>query len=198
MILTGKQLSTEPAELVKTPEEAEEIIKRLEWELSNSPISGIGLSGPQVDINKAAAIVRMGRYSVNLVNPVLVEANGLVIFEEGCLSFPGEQATTIRFEEIVVEMIDDYGPSLSSGVRRVAFGGSVDGNLNKVAELLCVCVQHEISHLYSMTMHDFKPEEIGRNDQCPCRSGKKNKKCCGHKLYNRNLDKLFINSYRSE
>lgn len=32
-----------------------------------------------------------------------------------------------------------------------------------------------------------KPSKIGRNDPCPCQSGKKYKKCCGH-IQQNNID----------
>ena len=52
--------------------------------------------------------------------------------------------------------------------------------------LEAVCVQHEIDHLNGLTIHDreikLEPTKvetkIGRNDPCPCGSGKKHKKCC--------------------
>jgi len=52
--------------------------------------------------------------------------------------------------------------------------------------LEAICVQHEIDHLNGITIHDrenkSKPiiseKKIGRNDPCPCGSGKKYKKCC--------------------
>ena len=47
-------------------------------------------------------------------------------------------------------------------------------------------VQHEMDHLDGKLMIDriFKAipivtKKIGRNDKCPCGSGKKFKKCCG-------------------
>ena len=49
-----------------------------------------------------------------------------------------------------------------------------------------VCVQHEIDHLNGMRILDRAQEltirrdkpKIGRNEKCPCGSGKKYKKCC--------------------
>lgn len=35
--------------------------------------------------------------------------------------------------------------------------------------------------IISLTASNLKKEKIGRNDQCPCGSGKKYKKCCGKK-----------------
>lgn len=221
MILLDKQLSTETTERV-TIDEAMEIIPRLEWELRHSPIPGIGLAAPQIGINKAVAIIRVQNqfdptnpiHSVNLVNPKLIEAYDLVQYNEGCLSFPGKAAKTIRFDEIIVETADDHDyhaenvnamrynrqpmdlPLLTNGRRLLGFGqGSMEPEVRQVEQLVCICVQHEFSHLLGLTMYDFKPLEVGRNDSCPCGSGKKNKKCHNNKYYNKNLEKLFNPEY---
>ena len=60
-------------------------------------------------------------------------------------------------------------------------GGDTDLDL-----LESVCVQHEIDHLNGMRILDRAMEltirrdkpKIGRNEPCPCGSGKKYKKCC--------------------
>ena len=48
-----------------------------------------------------------------------------------------------------------------------------------------VCVQHEIDHLNGVVCMDrkvnttiVKDKKVGRNEPCPCGSGKKYKKCC--------------------
>jgi len=41
--------------------------------------------------------------------------------------------------------------------------------------------QKEIDKEYKKTKTVVKGEKIGRNDPCPCGSGKKYKKCCGNK-----------------
>ena len=230
MILTGDQLSKEPTELA-TNEEAIEIIRQLEKALHTSGQSSIGLAAPQIGINKAVAIVRIPNVdsnfdaidpaepiiSINLVNPVLVQGNGYVLYEEGCLSFPGTYAKTVRFEQVVIESLDDYEyyasqvntsryrlkasdiPLFSDARRKIVFGRLDDRNpdVDKLSLLTSVCVQHEFSHLLGLTFYDFKPQEVGRNDKCPCGSGKKNKKCCSITYYNSNLVRLFRPEYRS-
>ncbi len=223
MILTNEKLPTEPAEIA-SKDEALEIITRLEWELAYSPIQGIGLAAPQIGINKAVAIVRIKNpgdptdpvTSINLVNPKLIEAYDIIQFNEGCLSFPGMAAKTVRYNEVVIETIDDYDyyseqvnarrnkrepeprPLLTDN-RRLLFLGEVISDpqpARQLQQLVCVCAQHEFSHLLGLTMFDFKPKEVGRNDQCSCGSGKKNKKCHNYDYYNNNLNKLFNPNYR--
>ena len=60
--------------------------------------------------------------------------------------------------------------------------------------VICVAIQHEIDHLFGITLDkkDGAIEKIsigmdskwkvGRNDPCPCGSGKKFKKCCWLKM----------------
>jgi peptide deformylase len=227
MILLDKQLSTEVTESV-TKDEATEIIAQLEWELRHSTNPGIGLAAPQIGINKAVAVVRIPNkvgsvtidptqpiISINLVNPMLIEAYDLVQYHEGCLSFPGQSAKTIRYDEIVIETADDYEfsaeqvnakrynripqelPLLSEGRRHMQFGqAGKEKEIRQLEQLVCICVQHEFSHLLGLTMFDFKPKEVGRNDVCPCGSEKKNKKCHNNTHYNNNLGKLFNPQYK--
>jgi peptide deformylase len=221
MILLDKQLSTEITEHV-TIDEATDIVSKLEWELQHSPLPGIGLAAPQIGINKAVAIIRVKNpfdptdpvTSINLVNPRLVEAYDLVQYNEGCLSFPGKSAKTIRYNEIVVETMDDYDyyaehvnarrynrmpkdlPLLTNNRRQIGCGQSgTEPEVRQIQQLVCICVQHEFSHLLGLTMYDFKPQEVGRNDLCPCGSQKKNKKCHNHSHFNKNLEKLFNPKY---
>jgi peptide deformylase len=226
MILLDKQLSTEHAQLV-TKNEAAEVILALEWELRHSAIPGIGLAASQIGINKAVAIVRIPNkigsvfidptepmINVNLINPILIEADDLIQYNEGCLSFPGQFGKTIRYDQIVVETQDYYEyqaeqvsakrynyepkelPLFSDERRQIQLGQRArEPEIRQLEQLVSICVQHEFSHLLGLTMFDFKPMEIGRNDICPCGSGKKNKKCHNHTHYNKNLAKLFNPNY---
>lgn len=225
MILLDSQLPTQISSLA-TKDEAIDIIKKLELELSNSKTNGVGLSAPQIGINKAVAIIRVANrfdftnpiHSVNLVNPKLISGEGFITYNEGCLSFPGKYVKTIRYNEIFIETLNDYSyyaeqvnarrlgkhpiklPLLTNEKRILHFGGADIDNeeLEEIQKLVCVCVQHEFSHLLALNMFDFKPQEVGRNDQCPCGAGKKNKKCHNYPLYNKNMEKLFKPNYRGE
>ena len=55
---------------------------------------GVGLAAPQVGILRRFCIVDTGDGLVELINPVIVEADGEQIDNEGCLSVPD------RFEEV--------------------------------------------------------------------------------------------------
>jgi peptide deformylase len=145
------------------PKEALDIIKKLEFALQHSETEGVGLAAPQIGINKRVAIVRFGHERIDLVNPKIMEKEGgFVNFEEGCLSIPGKRVNTQRYKEIFVK--DDLHPDGFAAVGNVA-----------------VVIQHEVDHLDGILIIDrvVGKNKIGRNDKCPCGSGKKYKRCHG-------------------
>ena len=95
---------------------------------------GIGLAATQVDVHKRLIVIdtseERNRLLV-LVNPELLEQDGVQVREEGCLSVPGIYDKVERAEHVVVRYLD------------------LDGNVQTVeAEgLLAVCLQHEMDHL---------------------------------------------------
>lgn len=169
MIITDEKLLRVKCEDV-LPGEVGELIDLLERELKRSGergSAGIGLSGPQISIPKNIAIVRLGKYNINLVNCRIAEKFDPEIFEEeGCLSFPGKFVRSMRYKEIyVVDNMDDNKEFIAQG-------------------LVAVVVQHELDHLNSRLLPDIAIQEtikkikVRPNDPCSCNSGKKAKKCC--------------------
>jgi len=152
--------------------EAKSIIEKLEIALSHSPRPGIGLAAPQIGIHKRVAIVRINGddiiENIDLVNPVIVDQeNGFMFSKEGCLSMPGINLNTRRFNEVCVK--DDLHPA----------GFITTG-------LVAIAIQHEIDHLDGILITDraVGKNKVGRNDPCPCGkkiNGKimKYKKCHG-------------------
>jgi peptide deformylase len=95
---------------------------------------GVGLAATQVDVSKQVIVVDVSdrRDSlVVLVNPEIVEANGVSDIEEGCLSVPGIYDVVERAERVKVRAFDQNGN---------AFTLEAQG-------LLAVCIQHEMDHL---------------------------------------------------
>ena len=211
MILLDKDLPTTPAELVNSPEEAQELIEQLEYELSMSKVNGVGLSSVQIGVMKACAIVRTTNFSINLINPRIIKADKLIQYTEGCLSFPDKWVKTVRYANVVIETADDYMwqaeqlnakrskrkpvdmPLFSSGRRVIECGESEEGD--EEGRLVSIACQHETAHLLGLTFLQFAPKEVGRNDKCVCGSGRKNKVCCAVQFYNPNLDLLFKPNY---
>ena len=145
--------------------EAPAIIKKLEEELANSSVSGVGLAANQIGIDAKVCIIRTGRHHLSLVNPVILELHDLCMFDnEGCLSYPDAWVATKRYNEVLVKDLLNPNGVVCTG-------------------LTAVVVQHEVGHLYGETMyaHQIKKPD-GPNSPCWCGSGKKLKKCCEEKL----------------
>ena len=93
---------------------------------------GVGLAAPQVGESIRAVVVdvdKKNRY--DLINPVIVEREGSVVDNEGCLSCPNLFGDVERAEKIRVEYTSRF-------------------NKKKTLEaegLLARCIQHEIDHL---------------------------------------------------
>src|SRR3954471_5537095 len=72
---------------------------------------GIGLAAPQVGVPLRLFVVDLsvGRDPnglLTVVNPELLEIDGVQLEEEGCLSIPGFNATVVRPSRVVVKGLD--------------------------------------------------------------------------------------------
>ena len=172
-----------------TVEEGYKIATAL-FEILNKRKDGIGLAANQVGIDASVAVVNV-REPIVLINPEIVSRETEIPYYEGCLSFPGKGCHTKRYETIEVKSDNVDGTMVFSGVDtgEEAKGTWEDGQQKQNRELRtleAVCVQHEIDHLNGMRILDRAQEltirrterKIGRNEKCPCGSGKKYKKCC--------------------
>lgn len=92
---------------------------------------GCGLAAPQVGILRRCCVVDVGEGLIELVNPVIIEKNGVQNEAEGCLSIPGDYRTTVRPMSVTVRAQDRNGDTFN-----------VSGEGLK-ARALC----HEIDHL---------------------------------------------------
>lgn len=93
---------------------------------------GIGLAANQIGVARRVAVVDTGdEPPIVLINPVIVEQEGSVSQEEGCLSIPDIFAEVKRARRVVVETTD------------------LEGNRTRVeaVDLRARAVQHEIDHL---------------------------------------------------
>tara|TARA_B100001123_G_scaffold438625_1_gene573783 strand:- start:2241 stop:2846 length:606 start_codon:yes stop_codon:yes gene_type:complete len=142
-------------ENVSSIEEGEKIAAELLKELSNSK-TGVGLAANQIGINKRVCVVNITE-PLYFINPRIVETDGEIIFNEGCLSFPNRVIRTKRAESVTIEC-DNMG--------KVQFGPGNSGNDEEdyLKQMEAVCVQHEIDHLDGLTMFDkeFKQAPIVR------------------------------------
>ncbi len=104
--------------------------------------AGIGLAAPQVGVKKRIIVVDIGAGDEQplmvLINPEIVQAEGLIESEEGCLSVPQYIAHLKRAERVVVKGLDRDGRPIQI---------EADG-------LLARALQHEIDHLDGVLIID--------------------------------------------
>jgi peptide deformylase len=126
---------------------------------------GIGLAATQVGValRVFVADISAGRDRhalIAIVNPSVVEREGMQLEEEGCLSVPGFNATVVRPARIVVKGLDRQG-------QEHTFEGT---------GLLARAFQHEIDHLDGTLFVDrlrgIKRDLIVRRIQKLKRAGK--------------------------
>ena len=203
-----KEVLSSLASPVESPDEARDIVRQLKhaWMSLNDCIGlaapQIGISKAVAIIMDAKTGV-----SINLVNPKILETSEPFIHEgEGCMSSPGKIWRVPRFKTVKIENFspwpdEDFLPVPSPDVWTM-FGGRLvrqemafcyDQPQETYGGIITLAVQHEIDHLNGICL-PWKDgvEEItslpnidksviqktGRNDPCPCGSGKKYKKCC--------------------
>lgn len=105
---------------------------------------GIGLAGPQIGVSKRIIVVDAGDGPLQLINPRIVQHEGLAVGTEGCLSIPSIFGEVERWKNIVVKALDPNGEP-------VAYEAS---------GLLSVVLQHEIDHLNGRLFTDMATELI--------------------------------------
>ena len=161
------------------------------FQILNQRGDGIGLAANQVGIDAQVAVVNVIKPLV-LINPKVISKEHEIDYYEGCLSYPKDGKHTKRYRDIHIQTAQEQSGWLFSGAPNPsdARGTWEEDKKNEddtqLRLLESVCVQHEIDHLNGLTIHDRgnKPrpvvsdKTVGRNEPCPCGSGKKFKKCC--------------------
>ena len=106
---------------------------------------GIGLAATQVDVHQRLLVTDVSSDKSEphvLINPEIIEKDGVTITDEGCLSVPGYYEPVERAEHIRVRFLDRDGEAVE-----MEAGG-----------LLAVCIQHEIDHLDGKLFVDYLSE----------------------------------------
>ena len=106
---------------------------------------GIGLAATQVNVHKRVLVVDVSADKSEpcaLINPVILEKDGVTTTEEGCLSVPGYYEEVERAEHIRVKFIDRLGDDVEM----------------EAEGLLAVCIQHEMDHLEGKLFVDYLSE----------------------------------------
>ena len=98
--------------------------------------NGVGLAAPQIGVLDRVIVVdtdpdNRGKNLLKIINPVIVESRGSIVWEEGCLSVVNYTAEVRRAQEVLVR------------------GWTLDEKEIEIeaSDLEAVCLQHEIDHL---------------------------------------------------
>jgi len=106
---------------------------------------GIGLAATQVDVHRRLLVADVtGDKSEPhvLINPEILEKDGVTVSDEGCLSVPGYYEEVERAQHIRVRYLDRQG----------------DPQEMEAEDLLAVCIQHEMDHLEGKLFVDYLSE----------------------------------------
>jgi peptide deformylase len=133
---------------VENTEEAQKIVSRMSDILRTT--RGIGLAAPQIGVDQRIIMIRHEQRYV-LYNPVIEEASGSYVAEEGCLSIPGLWGNVLRHNHITLRGTSPHGKE----------------TVLKLSGMAAVVPQHEIDHLDGVlfidrlmpgSAHWFSPE----------------------------------------
>lgn len=105
---------------------------------------GVGLAATQVNVHRRLFVADCAEDGAApsplvFVNPVIVDRQGMVESEEGCLSIPGLNDVVPRAEVVRVQAQNAQGQTFE-----MTTGG-----------LLSICVQHELDHLDGRLFIDY-------------------------------------------
>jgi len=106
-------------------------------------LRGLGLAANQVGISKRLSVIDTSIREekipiIVLINPVIIEKEGMIEAEEGCLSIPGYMTTIKRAERVYVRGLNREGKTIE-----------IEG-----IGLLARALQHEIDHLDGLLFID--------------------------------------------
>ena len=90
---------------------------------------GVGLAAPQVGVSLRIIVVDAGDGLVELVNPVITQAEGSDLAIEGCLSVPGIVGEVDRCAKVTVEGLNRDGKKVcitTDGLQARAFQHEID------------------------------------------------------------------------
>lgn len=94
--------------------------------------NGIGLAAPQIGKSLRVAVAEVENKQYFWVNPIITSfSEEKILFEEGCLSLPGQYFPMVRSEIVTLKYTDERG--LPKKLRATG--------------LLAVVIQHEVDHL---------------------------------------------------
>lgn len=140
-IVTGAKNPTLHTKTTKVQDPLDPAIQRLLPEMLRimREANGIGLAAPQIGLGARIAVIEIDGIIRYLINPKITSASQeKVLFEEGCLSLPGDYYSIERAAKVTVRYTNESGQD----VKLRAHG------------LLAICIQHELDHLDGTLIYD--------------------------------------------
>lgn len=148
------EIVTVPDPRLKKPslpiENIDDDIRRLAADMAETMYAAPGVGLAAVQVGRHLQLITMDvvqqeeksedkRELITLINPEIVEQEGKIIWEEGCLSVPGIFEDINRYRKIAVEYLD------------------LDGNSKRIEaeEFMAVVIQHEIDHTKGKVFLDY-------------------------------------------
>ena len=104
---------------------------------------GIGLAAPQVGINQEIIVVDIGDGPMTMINPAILEKEGKIFLEEGCLSIPEVTVNVKRSKEIKVQYLNVNGKNIKKTFK----------------DLFARVILHEVDHLKGKLIIDYASKE---------------------------------------
>jgi len=128
------------AKLVETVDDAiKTLVKNMFETMYDAP--GIVLAATQVNHHQRIIVIDLSEEKnqpLCLINPEIIQKDGEIDWEEGCLSVPNYYQCVKRANHIKVRALNEQGESFEL----------------EADELLGVCIQHEIDHLNGILFVD--------------------------------------------
>lgn len=137
------RLRTKASPVAEVDDDLRELIGNMFETMYEAP--GIGLAATQVDVHRRLLVADVSADKDEpyvLINPEILEKDGTIVTDEGCLSVPGFYEEVERAEHIKVRFLDRDGDDIELD----AHG------------MLAVCIQHEIDHLNGKLFVDYLSE----------------------------------------
>ena len=146
-----KTIITEPNKILRQVSKPVETVNETEQKLMDDMLDtmyaakGIGLAAIQIGIPKRIIVMDISKDEdknepMYFVNPIIKNKNiKKSIYEEGCLSVPGQFAEVERPSKCEVEYLDYHGQK----------------KILKAEGLLATCIQHEMDHLEGILFIDY-------------------------------------------
>ncbi len=133
LIVNNIQELRKPCAEVLPDEDVSTMLQDLKDTLAT--LKGYGLAANQIGVQKKIAYYVFEGKETILINPKIVEKSDRIVFEEGCLSFPGIVIKTDRYKEIV--FVNNNKQYSANGIE-------------------AIIIQHECDHLCGIVIMDRK------------------------------------------